>query len=190
MPSIFSKFAMLPGKLTKKSHKFRFFKDKLVVIPIWTLFHFRSSSIRSCSNLDPIPPLCNWAYQHFRSYSIISYYLDLIPPSSLEVLFQDLYPFVFFQIANILIFLCSDLMQMEFFLTLLRLVFFSDSRIFGPCHVRFFSTIIFRSFSVRLFQISRFLGLISFVFFFKMQHFQILFPSNRFLNCKDVSRNF
>ena len=39
---------------------------------------------RSYSILDLIPPLCNWAYQNLRSYSIISYSLDLIPPSSLS----------------------------------------------------------------------------------------------------------
>ena len=39
---------------------------------------------RSYSILDLIPPLCNSAYQNLRSYSIMSYSLDLIPPSSLS----------------------------------------------------------------------------------------------------------
>ena len=64
----------LPGTLTKRSHKFRFLKDKLDVIPHWTLLSFRSYS-----NLDLIPTLCNSACKKFRSYSIRSYSLDLVP---------------------------------------------------------------------------------------------------------------
>ena len=66
----------------RKIHKLQFFKDKLDVIPLLTLFQFRSYSIRSYSNLDLVPPLCNWACHNLRSYSIRSYSLDLIPTSN------------------------------------------------------------------------------------------------------------
>ena len=67
---------------SRNIYKLQFFKDKLGVIPRKTLFHFRSYSIRSYSNLDLIPTLCNLACQNFRSYSIRSYSLGLIPTST------------------------------------------------------------------------------------------------------------
>ena len=79
--SIFSNCCL---EKSRKSNKFQFFKNKLGVIPLQTLVHFRSYSINSYSNLALSPTLCNLACQKVRSYSFRSYSPDLIPTTNLH----------------------------------------------------------------------------------------------------------